>query len=238
LRHYLDQVTDGLSTISRRRAVLGRSVLGLSAALLMSIVPGMAQAQAPTAPPVIDLAKATAPRVLGKPDAPILLEEFASLTCPHCADFHRDILPKLKAEFIDTGQVRLVFHDFPWDRVALTGAMLARCLPPDRYFSFMSVLFKSQRQWLANPDPVAGLAQNARLAGMTPALYDACLASQPLKESIAKSVMTGKEKYSINSTPTFIINGKDRVEGAKEQEIIDALVKAGAKRVAAAPAAP
>ena len=108
-----------------------------------------------------DKGHATGDMVLGKADAPLTLVEYASLTCPHCAMFHAQELPGLKANYIETGKLRLVFREFPLDGFALRGAMLARCAGPDRYFTFLDLLFKGQSIWAAKPkdgaDPLAEL---------------------------------------------------------------------------------
>ena len=86
-------------------------------------------------------------RVLGNPDATVELIEYSSLTCPHCASFHKETLGQVKKEFIDTGKVKLVYRDFPLDGLALRGAMLARCAPEGRYFAYLETLFHNQDAW-------------------------------------------------------------------------------------------
>src|SRR5689334_24538334 len=85
--------------------------------------------------------------VLGKAEAPVTIFEYASLTCPHCAAFDQETLPKIKENWIDTGKAKLVFRDYPLDQAALKAAMLARCAPPDRFYGFIDVLFQSQTSW-------------------------------------------------------------------------------------------
>src|SRR5262249_57342023 len=109
----------------------------------------LAQGNAPTVSPD--------DRILGKPDAPITIVEYASLTCPHCAAFERDTLPKLKTQYIDTGKVKLIYRDFPLDSRATLAAMIARCAPRDRYFGFVDAFFRSQDQWARSEDPVRSL---------------------------------------------------------------------------------
>jgi protein-disulfide isomerase len=151
---------------------------------------------------------ATAPRVLGSPDAPVEVIEYASLTCHHCASFHNDVLPQVKKELIDTGKVRLVYRDFPLDRVALEAAILARCLPPERYFPVLSILFSKQDDWSHAKDPVEPLARIGTLAGLSRPTYDACRADKALQDSIVQSRFEGENKHGVESTPSFVIGGK------------------------------
>jgi protein-disulfide isomerase len=151
---------------------------------------------------------ATALRVLGSPDASVEVIEYASLTCHHCASFHNDVLPQVKKELIDTGKVRLVYRDFPLDRVALEGAILARCLPPERYFPVLSILFSKQDDWSHAKDPVEPLARIGTLAGLSRSAYDACRADKALQDSIVQSRFEGENKHGVESTPSFVIGGK------------------------------
>lgn len=146
--------------------------------------------------------------VLGKSDAPVTIVEYASLTCPHCASFHADILPALKTEYIDTGKAKLIFRDFPLDQLAFAGAVLARCAGPERYFTYLNVLFAQQRQWASAADPKAALVQIARLGGMSAEQFEKCLMDKPLGDYILNSRLEGNQKYNVNSTPTLLINGK------------------------------
>src|SRR5689334_23792973 len=107
--------------------------------------------------------------VLGKADAPVTIIEYASLTCPHCAAFDRETLPKLKEKWIDTGKAKLVYRNFPFDKPALQAAMIAACAPSDRYFNFIDVLFQQQQQWATAQDPVAALTRIAKLGGLSDA---------------------------------------------------------------------
>ena len=163
-------------------------------------------AQAQTAPAAAD------PRlqdmVLGKADAPITIIEYASLTCPHCAHFHETVLPTLKTEYIDTGKAKLIFRDFPLDQMAFAGAVLARCGGPEKYYTFLSVLFAQQRQWAGASDPKAALVQIGRLGGISSDQFEKCLQDKPLGDYILNSRLEGNQKLGVNSTPTLIINGK------------------------------
>lgn len=146
--------------------------------------------------------------VLGNPDAPVTMIEYSSLTCPHCAAFHRDTLPKIKKEFIETGKVKLVYRDFPFDGVALGGAMLARCVPTERYFGFMETLFSTQSNWAYSKNPLQALMGLAQLAGIPQDKFQACLSDQQVMAGIKAKQQEGQDKFGIDSTPSFVIDGK------------------------------
>jgi protein-disulfide isomerase len=172
----------------------------LAASCLLS---GAALAQTPVVPQT-----ATAPRVLGSPDAPVEVIEYASLTCHHCATFHTEVLPQVKKELIDTGKVRLIYRDFPLDRIALEAATLARCVAPERYFPILTVLFSKQEDWSHAKDPAEALARIGTLAGLSRPAYDACRADKALQDSIVQSRFEGEQKHGAESTPSFVIGGK------------------------------
>ena len=123
------------------------AVLGILSLVLVS--PGSPEAAAPhpmlaDTQTVLEITKDD--RILGKPEAPITIVEYASLTCPHCAHFANDVLPEIKKAWIDTGKARLVLRDFPLDEPALRAAMIARCAPPDRYYAFADTFFAAQEK--------------------------------------------------------------------------------------------
>jgi protein-disulfide isomerase len=146
--------------------------------------------------------------VIGQATAPVTIIEYASLTCPHCAQFHEQVLPFIKKELVESGKVRLVYRDFPLDQVALAGSVLARCAGRDRYFAFLGVLFRDQSNWARSQNPGQALSQIARLGGIGKEIFQSCLSDNKLQESILKQRLEGTQKYQINLTPTLIINGK------------------------------
>lgn len=201
--------------------------IGLAVAMLTLAVAALTQ---PAQAQSIDAAAALSDRVLGDPNAPVTIYDYSSMTCPHCAHFHTTILPELKTKYIDTGKVKLVFRDFPFDRHALTAAALARCAAPERYYPLLDILFKQQPQWSRAADPTAALSQIAKFAGLSQATIDACLADKQLADGIIKSRMDAEKIYKVDSTPAFIVNdGKAKISGAQPVEefakIIDPLLK-------------
>lgn len=177
-----------------------RRTLLLAAPALALGVPALAQA--PAADPRL------AERAAGQPDAPVTVIEYFSLTCGHCANFHRDTLPQVKRELIEPGRARLVFRDFPLDQVALTAAAVARSLPPERYEPFVGTLFQTQERWAFGQNPREELARMAALAGMPRAAFDAAVADQALQRAILEQRLEGQRQHNVNSTPTFVFGGR------------------------------
>lgn len=161
--------------------------------------------------------------VLGNRDAPLTLVEYASLTCPHCATFATTVLPQIKTEWIETGKAKLVFRDFPLDRLALRAAVLTRCLPAERRYPYIDVLFKSQDQWAGNPDTAFdALARTAKLAGLSDDQASACVADAKNEEVVLQSRLEASQKLAVAATPTVFLNGKP-VDHSSADSLIAAL---------------
>lgn len=147
-------------------------------------------------------------RIIGDAEAPVTIIEYASLTCPHCADFHMHTLPQVKKEWIETGRAKLIYRDYPLDMPAASAAMIARCAPEDRYFTFLNAFYTQQKSWARSADPVKALTQLAALGGMGGDDVKACLADKELQDGILQMRLDGQIEYDIKSTPTFVVNGK------------------------------
>jgi len=178
----------------------------------------------------IDVASAMQDRVLGSDKAPVTIIEYASLTCPHCAHFDKEILPQIKTNLIDTGKARLIFRDFPLDGIALRAAMMARCVSPLQYFNMIDVIFKKQEFWIKAKDPVTELEKLGSLAGMDAADFKSCTENKDLETAILNEMKTAQDKYKLESTPTFVFNdGAEKFAGAlpveKFEETVNKLTK-------------
>jgi protein-disulfide isomerase len=151
-----------------------------------------------------------APRFVGKPDAKVVVSEYFSLTCTHCAAFAQETFPEVKKNLIDTGTVRWEFHDYPLDQVALTASMVARYLPVDRYEPFIEALFASQNRWAFNRDndPTEEMWKIAGLAGMSRETFDKAIGDTSLRDWIVQQQKADTDKWKIDSTPSFVINGQ------------------------------
>lgn len=165
--------------------------------------------------------------VLGDPSAPVTMIEYASFTCPHCAAFHTETLPELKERFVDTGQLKIVFRDFPLDGVALQAGLLARCVPDDQYFNVVDVLFDTQRQWATAEDPREALSRIGQMAGLEQSTIDACLDDREMADRLVALREAGATQYDISSTPSFVIEGETHA-GALPLEDFVALIEEAA----------
>ena len=155
-------------------------------------------------------------RSIGSDNAPVIIHEYSSLSCGHCATFHNETLEAFKEKFVDTGQVKLVFHEFPLNRSALVASLLARCLPEEQYYNFIQLLFETQSTWAYSEDYETRLKQNAKLAGLNEDQINACLNNEDFRKKMVQKIRTAQEKHSISSTPTFIFENSDiRIDGSK-----------------------
>jgi protein-disulfide isomerase len=184
-----------------------------------------------------DLAELMAPGPLpdlslGKEDAPNTIVEYASMTCPHCAEFHKLVLPELKTKYIDTGQARLILREFPLDQLAAQASMLARCAGPERHYPMVGALFDTQETW-AVEDGTEKLLQIAKQAGFTKEKFDQCIGDKALFEKIVETRTRGHETFGIDSTPTFFVNGK-RLTGDQTVAAFEAMLSGAASAPAGA----
>ena len=180
--------------------------------LLTAAAAGLAMPALPALAQTVDVSKLMkvgplGEMALGEDNAPVTIVEYASATCPHCANFHKGTFKELEEKYIKTGKVRFVFREFPFDNPSLAAFMLARCAPKEKYFPMIDVLFDQQRKWASQGADVRGELFNiARLAGFTQKTFDECLKN----EEIAKGVIAVRDlgtELGVSSTPTFFVNG-------------------------------
>lgn len=194
------------------------------------ILPVAAQAQSGGAGD-IDLSRVEE-LVLGNPDAAVTVMEFASYTCPHCANFHTGVFQQLKDAYIDPGLIRFVYREVYFDAYGLWAALVARCGGQMRYFGISDMLYTEQRDWAhgANAGEVAdNLRRIGRRAGLTDAQLDTCLADRDLAMAMMQVYQTGMEEHAIAGTPSFVINGQTYSNmGFDEfQRVLDPLLSEG-----------
>ena len=170
----------------------------------------------------------TAARTIGNQDAEVKMFVLSSLTCSHCAELHTKTLKEIEKKYVETGKVFFTYVDFPFDKRALAGATVARCVPPENYFTFLNVLFENQKSWAFKPNAQDIVTEYAALQGMPRGSVRACLGDKDLQQAIIKHRDEFAKKYKISSTPTTLIlkggqvevvvgNDKDKLESAIEK---------------------
>ncbi|MBA2125813.1 disulfide bond formation protein DsbA [Hyphomicrobium methylovorum] len=162
---------------------------------------------------------------VGKADAPVTIVEYASMTCPHCAHFSKDVFEKLKAKYIDTGKVRFVYREFPLDNLAAAASMLARCAGGDKAFPLIETFYAKQEDWaFVQGNPVPKLFDIAKQAGFTQESFDKCLTDQKLLDQITVQRTRATDAFGVNATPSFFINGK-RLQETPTLEAFDKVLE-------------
>ncbi len=159
-------------------------------------------------------------KALGDPNAKVTVIEYASLTCSHCAHFHETTFTPFKEKYVDTGKVRFIFREFPFDPVATSAFMLARCAPADSYFPMVDLLFRQQQTWAFGDRPADALFNIVKQAGFTQESFRACLTNQQILDGVNWVKNRAAEQFDVSATPTFFINGK-KLSGALTLEELD-----------------
>ena len=162
------------------------------------------------------------PIVLGSDDAKIKIKIFSSHTCPHCADFHIKVVPKIKEKYVKSGQVQLIFIDFPLDEAALNASILLHCQSKEKQLVFLDEIYINQAKWTTGSnikDINKNLKKIAENYGMTGDKFEKCLLDVKISDKILNERIKAHKKYSIDSTPTIIINEK-KLEGSPNFENI------------------
>jgi protein-disulfide isomerase len=194
--------------LTRRQTIL--------ATLVATALPGIAVAQGD--PRIGE-------RVMGAPDAPVTLVEYAMFTCPHCKHFQETVFPQIKANYIDTGKVRLVFREVYFNRPSLWAGIIARCAPKERYFGLADLLFARQADWAAavnEQEMLAKLYAIGRQAGLSDDQMNACLQDRALAEGLVADYQGKATADGVDGTPTFFIDGR-KVPNGSYQEMAAAL---------------
>ncbi|GJD56100.1 DsbA family protein [Methylobacterium dankookense] len=161
---------------------------------------------------------------LGPADAKVTIIEYASMTCSHCAAFHRTTWPALKERYVDTGKVRFTLREFPLDPLATAAFMLARCDGDAKYYPITDLLFDQQAAWAFQQKPVDALEQMLRQAGYSKEKFEACLKDEKLYAGVNAVKQRGLDTFKVDSTPTFFING-ERYKGEMTVEGMEKVIK-------------
>jgi protein-disulfide isomerase len=161
---------------------------------------------------------------IGQPEAKITIIEYASMSCGHCGLFHRELLPKLKAKYIDTGIARLIVREFPLNYSAMAVSMLARCAGPDKTYDVIATMFERQSAWLRKGDVRGDVLAIMSEFGVTEDGFKRCLNDKALFHQIKAVRQRAVDAFGVNSTPTFFINGKPLV-GPMSAEEFDKIIE-------------
>tara|TARA_B110000438_G_scaffold296010_1_gene340012 strand:+ start:1158 stop:1781 length:624 start_codon:yes stop_codon:yes gene_type:complete len=166
--------------------------------------------------------------VLGENNAPVKIKIFSSLTCPHCANFHFKIVPKIEEEFVNSGKVQLIFVDFPLDQAALNASKLLNCIDGSKQLDFMNIIYKNQSQWTqgSNIDEINNnLKKFFKDMGVSLEKFDQCLINVDIEDKILNGRIEASKKYSIKSTPTIVINEKKFEDSVNFENIVKKIEK-------------
>jgi len=153
---------------------------------------------------------------IGSYDAVVKIKIFSSLTCPHCANFHAKVVPKIVKKYVESGKVQLIFIDFPLDLAAFNASKLLHCVDQKKQISFLDIIYDTQNNWTSGPnieDINNNLKKIAKDLGISSEQFDKCLIDEDISDNILNNRIEANQKYSINSTPTIVINEK-KLEGS------------------------
>jgi len=165
---------------------------------------------------------------LGLENAPVKIKIFSSFTCPYCADFHFNIIPKIKEKYINDGKVQLIFIDFPLDQAAFNASKLLHCMDKKKQINFMDTIYENQKEWASESnieDINENLKKIAKNLGINPSQFDKCLIDDVISDKILNLRIEAHKEYSIDSTPTVVINEKKLKGSATLNNIIKRIEK-------------
>ena len=153
---------------------------------------------------------------IGPSDAAIKVKVFSSLTCPHCANFHINVVPKIKKEYVNSGKVQLIFIDFPLDQAAFNASKLLHCLDQKKQMDFLDIIYQTQNKW-TNGSNLNDINENLKKIvenlGISSSQFEKCLVDEGISDKILSERIDANHKYVIESTPTIVINEK-KLEGS------------------------
>lgn len=207
-----------LDALLGRRALLGMIGAGIASTTAMPLL-AQESTDAPTADEPAPETHDVIEMVMGDADAPIEMIEYASFTCPHCMRFHTEIMPQIKANYIDTGKVRLVYRPVYFDGPGLWADMMARCGGPMRYFGIVSLLYERQADWSrlqSGAEIAQALINLGKLAGLEEDTISDCMRDQDFARALVASYQENATRDNVQGTPSFIINGTPQSNAAYE----------------------
>lgn len=205
--------------------VLATLAVAVTALVTLAIAPSQGLAQRDSGPDEVDQAELLKEGQLkdisiGEADAPVTIVEYASLTCGHCANFHTQVLPKLKEKYISNGQARIIMREFPLNARAYAASMITRCASETATLPLVDGLFETQKDWAfkrTNQEFKQALFDFTKQAGLSEADFNKCLGNNKLLNDLTSQFTKASEVFGVNATPAFFINGK-RLRGTPSME--------------------
>jgi protein-disulfide isomerase len=164
---------------------------------------------------------------IGRPDAPVTIIKYASLTCPFCKRFQAEVFPVLKRDYIDTGKVRFMIREFPIGKTSGMATIALRCAPMARYLDLYGRYLAQQAQWVSQEVRIEPILKVAQGVGLSAEQFDSCRQNQGMIAALNQVKDRGRE-LGVIGTPNFFINGRliKKALGLKElREIIDPLIE-------------
>ena len=159
---------------------------------------------------------------IGSYDAMVKIKVFSSLTCPHCANFHIKVIPEIKKKYVESGKVQIILIDFPLDQAAFNASKLLHCLDPKRRIGFLDTIYETQNEW-TNGSDINDINNNLKKIvmnfGISSEQFEKCITDEGISDKILNGRIEANQKYSINSTPTILINEK-KLKGSASFENI------------------
>lgn len=149
---------------------------------------------------------------IGNSDAPLTIYEISSLGCTHCADFHLNILPRLRKDFIDEGKLKIKFVNFPLDRKSMQGALVSQCMPVEARPAFVRTMFERQREWGLAFNAESVIKKIAEENGFNSDEFDTCLQNRELAQNILAERQEAIDKLKVQGTPSFLISSDSNNE--------------------------
>ena len=216
-----------MTHIRRHTALSLAGLLGLVAQLsLIAVTPAAAQNTGALAVEPVSLPDMS----IGSPNAPVTIIEYSSMTCSHCAMFEQNTFPMIKSRYIDTGQVRFVFREFPIDNNAFGASMMARCIgndDPGRYFGAIDSLFRQEDQLVHNA--MNTLKWVGAQSGLSDSQINSCLNDQDLFQKLSADRKIASDLVKVDAAPTFFINGR-KYSGNMPFDQMDGIIRSQLRR--------
>jgi len=206
--------------------MLARFIRLTAIAIIVMMTNSATAEEAPKTDIKLDVTALMKEHKIGRDDAPIKIEKYASFTCSHCANLETRTMPAIKKQFVDTGMVQFIYKPFPLDEFAMQAELMIKCADRSKFFDLTSALFAQQQDWFKSGDLTKFLMQLGNLAGLDDAKFKTCITSKELTDAVRAQMTDAYKKYKINSVPALVINNGDQViTGYRTVEELSKIIK-------------